>query len=54
LEAESQAATYFGGWAGTVHIRFSERDRFQPKHWHTLASRRSQIMRAAPHGRHHR
>jgi CRISPR-associated endonuclease Cas1 len=47
LDAESQAANaYFGGWAGTVHIRFTEGDRTRvPQHWHTFASRRSPIMR---------
>jgi CRISPR-associated endonuclease Cas1 len=47
LDAESQAANaYFGGWAGTVHIRFAQHDRTTvPEHWHRFASRRSPIMR---------
>jgi CRISPR-associated endonuclease Cas1 len=47
LDAESQAANaYFGGWAGTVHIRFAQRDRAAvPEHWHRFASRKSPIMR---------
>jgi CRISPR-associated endonuclease Cas1 len=47
LDSESQAANaYFGGWAGTVHIRFAQRDHaVVPEHWHRFASRKSPIMR---------
>jgi CRISPR-associated endonuclease Cas1 len=47
LDAESHAANaYFGGWANTVHIQFTDRDQAAvPKHWHAFASRRSPIMR---------